>query len=1003
MKSFRSTFLWYLLAMSAFSCQRSIPPEVGMHLSNLDKNISFNNEVKPILSDRCFSCHGPDANTRKAELRLDQRPPEKVFNLILDRILSEDAEILMPPPESKMELTDVEKATLVQWIKQGAKYEKHWAFIPPENEEVPEIAQGFTAYNEIDHFITQRLEDVDLKQSPKADEERLLRRVTLDLTGLPPTIQEIDAFLADDAPNAYEKVVDRLLQSEEYGERMAMEWMDVARYADSHGLHADGYRMMWPWRDWVINAFNENLSYQDFVTWQIAGDMIPNATYEQKLATAFNRNHSMTGEGGAIDEEYRLGYVYDRTETFSTVFLGLTTGCARCHDHKFDPVSQKEYYELAAFFNNVKELGMTGDDGNYGPMLAVISDEKRKEIEQLSTEIQTLSENEVYAIEEFIDLKEQEPIFHGKVNELKDGKLDQNKNFTTRSTADLVEGFEGNAALLTGEYDELNIQGIPDFQAHEPFAASLYINTTKRDSQKTQTLMGTSGNKNNFWRGWDFFLDDQNRLNARLINSLPHNYIHSRSKDSIRLNEWTKVSFTYDGTGLAKGIDFKIGDQDQSIEVVYDQLYKSIHPIKSGSHEKEDRKTIKVGKSYRGFTGEYGVFKGRVDEIKLYHFPKNDLLRNKVRAKFEVYDKVEEVMVMEEMPEPRVAYMYNRGEYNQPSEQVHASTPKILGSFPEASNRDRLGLAQLLFAPDNPLTARVTVNRYWQMIFGEGIVATPNDFGLQGARPTHPELLDYLAIQFMKHDWDMKWLMKKMVMSYTYQQSSNQTTILQEKDPENKLLARGPSFRMQAEMIRDNALAASGLLKKNKGGESVKPYQPEGLWIEKSSFSHILLRYEPDKGDSLYRRSLYTFLRRTSPNPSMTIFDAPTREVCVVKRENTSTPLQALVLLNDPQFVEISRILAERIQEEAGSSLPDQIQYAFRLATGRTADQEEINLLKELYERQYKYYIDHEQDAKDLISVGEFRVPDHLSPSKTAALTYVTSTLINHTESYMKR
>jgi cytochrome c553 len=997
---------WLFIALIVFSlnaCGPSFPKEMKDHYASLKHQVSYNDDVRPILSDRCFSCHGPDANARKAELRLDIKPSAEKLDFIIDRLLSEDPEIMMPPPESKMTISSKEKAIIAKWIKEGAKYEDHWAFIPPQKTSLPNIPPSFTTYNDIDLFIAQKLIANDLEQSELADKERLLRRVTLDLTGLPPTIKEIDDFLADQSENAYEKVVDRLLNSVEYGERMAMEWMDVSRYADSHGMHADGYRMMWPWRDWVIKAFNENMSYKDFVSWQLAGDMMPNATYEQKLATAFNRNHTMTGEGGAIDEEFRLGYVYDRTETFSTVFLGLTTGCARCHDHKFDPISQKEFYELAAFFNNVKELGMTGDDGNYGPMLPVISTTTMQQITKLEEDIKVLSESEKYKMKEFIDLADATPVFHGKIDRLVGNKIDNNENFTSKAKSELVEGFDGKAAFFTGEYDELYIKNIPTFQAYESFGASMYINTSKKDSTKTQVLLNTTGDKNNFWRGWEFFLDQKNRLNLKLISSLPHNYIHARTNKSVDINEWTKVGFLYDGSGRSNGVSFTLNDEQLVSVSEFDQLYKSIHPIGSGAHKKLDRKPIRVGKAYRGFTGEYGVFKGSIDDIKLYHFPKLDSLRTKVKEKFEIYNGTDEVMVMEEMPTPRKAYVYNRGEYDQPTEEVFPTTPAILKSYPKDAPKNRLGLTEWLFDPGNPMTARVTVNRYWQMIFGTGIVESTGDFGLQGSRPSHPKLLDHLALQFIENDWDLKWLVKEMVLSYTYQQSSKQNPALREFDPSNKLLARGPSYRMQAEMIRDNALAASGVLKKENGGESVKPYQPEGLWIEKSSFSYVLLNYKPDHGDSLYRRSLYTFIRRTSPNPSMTIFDAPTREICVVKRENTSTPLQALVLLNDPQFVEAARILAERIQEEGGESLDGQIQYAFRLSTGRMASQDEIDILKDLYNSQLEHYNENKSEAKEFISVGEFRVPDHLDVSKTAALASVASTIINHNESYMKR
>ncbi len=1061
--------IWYILfvvlsiALVSQSCIRSVPTEIRELYEDVEE-VTYNQDIRPILSDRCFSCHGPDANTRKAGLRLDIESEAKASlvsgngraiipnrpqnSMLIQRIFSEDAEIVMPTPESKLKLTSSEKALIYKWIEKGAKYEDHWAFIPPTKPKIPQIENIAEAKNNIDHFVLDKLNEEGLKASEKASKERLLRRLSMDLTGLPPSIKEMDDFIADNSEDAYERAVDRLLSSNAYGERMAMEWMDLARYADSHGMHADGYRMMWPWRDWVIDAFNQNISYDEFVTWQIAGDMLPDANFEQKLATAFNRNHTMTAEGGAIDEEFRLTYVFDRTETMGTAFLGLTIGCARCHDHKFDPISQKEYYEMAAFFNNVKELGMTGDDGNYGPMLPVISDELRNQLTDLDQQVQLINREISNKQQHYSEVKDfiegiprgentQGRIFYGKLDKIRNGLVDNNKNFTARGANEINEGIKGKAFTFTGEYDELYIKDLKDFQAYDQFSANLWINTSSCDSAKTQTLLCNSGEKNNFWRGWEFYLDQKNRLSLRLIHSLPHNYLHARSIDSIKVNEWQNVSFSYDGSTHAEGINFHIDGKATDATVVFDQLYKNIQPITVGSHKEDQRKPIRVAKSYRNYTGEYGVFHGQIDEIKIYdkvlsdleveqivgldaqgskdkvqgHFVLNqpevkDLIQKRaalIKKKFEIYDQVDEVMVMEEMAEKRTSYVYARGEYTQPTIEVEAQTPNILPKMNSEGIKTRLDLAEWLFRPDHPLTARVTVNRYWQMIFGTGIVSTSNDFGVQGARPSHPDLLDYLALRFIEQGWDVKWLLKEMVMSSTYQQSSRKREDLMERDPENLLLARGPSYRYQAEMIRDNALAASGLIVTETGGESVKPYQPEGLWIEKSSFSHQLLNYKPNSGDSLYRRSLYTFIRRTSPPPFMTIFDAPTREVCTIKRENTSTPLQALSLLNDPQFVEAARILAERIQVEGKNGTKEQIQQAFRLAIGRKAREEELKLLEEMYEKKYAYFEENPGEAKELISEGEFSFNESLDERKTAALTMVTSTIINHNEAYMKR
>ncbi len=1095
-----------ILLLMCIGCSTPLPDEVQIAMTSLPDEIDFNYHVRPILSDRCFSCHGPDDDARQGELRLDIE--EEAFSSLasgngkaivsgspgrselIQRILSSDPEIIMPTPESHLTLDNKEKAILYKWIDQGAEWKDHWAFDAPAKSELPEAIDGWTAINEIDHFVHNKIREAGLEPSKEADKERLLRRVTMDLTGLPPTIEEIDAFLADDAIDAYQKVVDRLLASKEAAERLTMEWLDVSRYADSHGLHADGYRLMWPWRDWVIDAFDKNMPYDEFALWQIAGDLLPNATKEQELATAFNRNHTMTAEGGAIDEEFRLAYVFDRTETVATAFQGLTMNCARCHDHKFDPISQKEYYQMNAFFNNVKELGMTGDDGNYGPMLALPSVEQQMKLERIQQSIKeqeeelSMTEQEVIAKADFIsslsdvNVKNKEvlyaPFEHIRERRSSDAKkkrvtdygeylnshiIDNNADITSAALTESVEGKFGKALKFTGEYDEVFLQSVPNFEKNESFSISLWINTTKRDSAKTQMLLCTSGEKNNYWRGWEFDLDGQNRLNVRLIHSLPHNYFHVQSLESVHINQWTHVGFTYDGSEKGGGIKIFINGLPIETITPYDHLYKSIKPIAGVPAAdftkqintkafddmelayKQIRRPVKVAKSYRAYTGEYGVFKGAIDEIRIFDeelsiaemavvsravednnidlstewqknhavnqdYKSNNLKRKLTKAraqKQELIESIPEVMVMSELSQPRPMYIYNRGDYTQPTDEVSAEIPEVLPAFSEELPKNRLGLAKWLFQDDNPLTARVTVNRYWQMIFGKGIVTTPGDFGIQGALPSHPDLLDWLAVDFKENDWDVKRLLRQLVMSSTYRQSSIIRKDDLEIDPENKWLARGSTYRLPAEMIRDNALAASGLLVKETGGASVRPYQPEGLWIEKSFFSKILLNYKQDNGEDLYKRSMYTFIRRTAPPPAMTIFDQPNREVCTIKRENTSTPLQALVLMNDPQFVEASRVLAERIQLEIGQDISSQIQYAFRLATGRSVSKEELVIFEKIYQDQYEIFKKDQQASDGLLNVGETIADRSLDKSQTAALAMVTSTMLNHDEAYMKR
>lgn len=817
----------------------------------------------------------------------------------------------------------------------------------------------------------------------------------------------------------------------------------------------------------MIKAFNENMPYNDFVTWQLAGDLFPNATKEQILATAFHRNHPMTAEGGAIDEEFRLEYVADRTNTTATAFMGLTVECAKCHDHKFDPISQEEYYMMSAFFNNVKELGMTGDDGNFGPMLLMTDNKTDSQISAIEDKIREkenrikLSAKEIKEVTSFVKevrttkrtdgLIGYYPFETNKSSKVAayntyqgDNKpkfidrfvFDGNKKSYTEKEAEIIPGKVGNSVKLDGEYDEIYLTGVGTFELNEQYSASAWIRTTQLDSSKTQVILGTAGEKNMFWRGWDFYLKGSNQLSLRLIHSLPHNYIQVTSTEPIKKEDWAHVAFTYDGSSQANGVKLFVNGKAIETTTEYDRLYKSIKPVRVSDHVLEDR-PIRVGRSYRAYTGENGLFKGQIDEIRLYRkklssldvsviadaaiSPNEKLLAEQAINQNKQYQKeiaelsklrkewldimmgVPEVMVMEEMAEPRSTFLLNRGQYDSPIRTVETGTPKKILPFPEDLPKNRLGLSQWLFSKSNPLTARVTVNRYWQLIFGRGLVKTLNDFGNQGALPTHPELLDWLAIEFVNSGWDVKELFKSMVTSATYKQSSVLDSKLVEKDPENILLARAPSYRFPAEMIRDNALAASGLLSKKIGGKSVKPYQPDSLWIELGNFSYMLLHYKRDSGENLYRRSLYTFIRRTSPPPYMSTFDAPNRDVCTVQRERTNTPLQALILLNDPQFVEASRILAERIQEESDGDLAAMITHAFRLATGRKPEIEELSLLEDLYNKEKERFQKSPKEARQLLSVGE-RVADRkFDNTTTAALSMVTSTILNHDDAYMKR
>ncbi|MCY4001442.1 MAG: DUF1553 domain-containing protein [Bacteroidetes bacterium] len=1032
--------------------------------SRLPDVVDYNFHVQPLLSDRCYACHGPDANARQANLSLHTEegalhaelesggyaivPKRLGRSEIIRRITSDDPNKIMPPPESNLTLSDYEITLIERWIQQGAEWKPHWAFTPPSMPLIPSVNDELWAQNEIDHFILARLEYEGLGASDPSDPERLIRRVTFDLTGLPPTLGEIDDFLEDPSPSAYETVVDRLLDSDAYGERMAIEWMDLSRYADSHGFHADGLRTMWPWRDWVIGAFNENMPYDEFVTWQLAGDLLPNATREQILATGFHRNHPMTAEGGVIDEEYRLEYVADRTNTTSQAFLGLTMECAKCHDHKFDPITQAEYFQLFAFFNNVNELGLTGDDGNAGPLLMLPTSEQDSLLGQINRRIETLEmalsqrEQEVKDLQ--LDLNAEPPAHSLSLGLMSYFPFEDVEETTTVNqapngkdavsgggTLTQVNGRSGQAIRLDSDHDFLQVDDAGNFERMDPFSVSAWIRPDS--SGEYARIVGNAWTKNTYWRGWEVFLDSLNHLSVRLIHALPHNYIHLQSTSPVQPQQWTHIAFTYDGSSRADGIHLYLQGQRIQSRVLYDNLYKSIHQV--GADYQISNRPLRIGRRYRSFGGSDGVFIGDMDELRIYdrQVTASDIaalagsstdddhlavylnyydtlyrrllgeLRESRAEQLKANEEVMEVMVMEEMEEPRSTHLLERGEYDQPREEVAPGTPAILGNSMEGATPNRLGLAQWLFSPEQPLTARVTVNRYWMMLFGQGFVSTPEDFGYQGALPSHPVLLDYLAVSFMESGYDLKALIKSMVMSAAYRQSSKASPHLMEIDPSNSLLSRGPSHRMTAEMIRDNALSASGLLVQKIGGPSVKPYQPPGLWIEKGNFSHFLLRYQQDEGDALYRRSLYTFIRRTSPPPTMQVFDSPDRSTCFVRRQNTNTPLQALVLMNDPQFVEASRALAERVQREVPEDVTQQIQQSFRLATGRHPSDQEVHLLKELFTAEQERFATKPADIDSLFSVGDLIADGSLDPANTAALTIVAQIILNHDEAYTKR
>lgn len=1028
------------------------PSSEDLYSGVLPEKIDFNLHVKPILSDRCFACHGPDAKARKAELRLDT--PEGARRVIragslrrselYHRITSADSSEVMPPRASGLVLSDYEKAVLARWVEQGGEYKPHWAFIPPEKAAIPAVRDSGWAKGPIDRFILARLELEGLKPSPQADRERLIHRVTYDLTGLPPTLDEVSRFTKDRSANAYEKVVDRLLASPAYGERMASMWMDLSRYADSNGYQDDGVRYMWRWRDWVIGSFNKNQPYNEFVTWQVAGDLLPHATVEQVLATGFNRNHPQNGEGGIVDEEYRVQYVKDRTETFSRAFLGVTMQCAGCHDHKYDPLLQKDYYQLFAFFNNNNEIGIAPIDGNGGPVQVLLDDTAKVHLAAVRQRIV----GEENALRSYVKQVSSAPDYLKRVDpptaaDLERGLVayfpfdaEAGGNTANRSDAKRAGKVSKGAKIVAGKVGgavevgegAVTVTGPYGFDRTDPFTLSAWIYSNKKLPHSP--LLSQEESLNRFGRGYQLAMDEHNRVTVALTHSMPANAIRVVTRDSVPVKAWTHLVMTYDGSSRADGIRVYVNGKAAPLVVEYDHLDRTIVfprlPFTIGAKGGSNDPSLFVG--------------GRLDEVRIYdrmltapeaarlagleplqglkpadllayrlntadagYSEKFATLRKSRMEENRILSDAQDVMVMQELPKPRPTFLLTRGNYDAPAARVVPGTPASILPFSKELPQNRLGLAKWLFDDRNPLTARVAVNHLWQIAFGAGLVKTAGDFGNQGEFPSHPQLLDWLAVSYRDSGWNTKAMLKQMVMSATYQQSSVTTPELRAKDPDNRLLARGSSYRLPFEMIRDGALAASGLLVHKVGGPSVKSYQPAGLWEEKSAGRGSLAKYVQDTGESLYRRSLYSFWKRSSPPPAMVTFDAADRDVCTVNRESTDTPLQALGLMNDPQFMEAARLLAERMVKEGGSSPDDRIRYAFRVVTSRSPSEKELKLLKSLYDQERAHYEAGSGSAAKLLQVGEWRRDEALPERDVAAYTVVANTLLNLDEFVTKR
>ena len=1073
----------------------------------LPATIEFNRDIRPILSDKCFQCHGPAS--QQATLRLDLEdgarhalsggrfaivPGDPANSQMIKRITATNPAIRMPRAQGGAAagepLSERQIALLTRWIEQGATWQKHWSFIPPKRPELPKVLKDAKwVRNPIDAFVLERLEREGLKPSAEADRTTLLRRVSLDLTGLPPSPAEVDAFLADKSANAYEKVVDRLLQSPQYGERMAFPWLDAARYADSNGYQTDGERFMWRWRDWVINAFNRNMPYDQFTIEQLAGDLLPNATLDQKIASGFNRNHRGNSEGGIVPEEYAVEYVVDRVDTTSTVFLGLTIGCARCHNHRFDPITQKEFYQLFAYFNNVPEHGKFRRVGNSPPYIAAPLPAQQVQLKRLDDQLAAasaayakLQPDLVRAQREWersLDTSKPLPwaparglVAHfsfdsdltPQVAIVQDAKGSRSPVYAPRGDAqnekrsaarmrdappDLLPGRLGQSASFDGKSFVQFGGDIAGFDSYGAGRGALGENdpTVTYDDAYTMAawIYPTAPSGAIVTRDEDIFEPNGHGLNLR-DGKIEYDYvtkwvdegIRLRTEKTVSLNQWHHVALTYTGSRWASGVKIYIDGEDQELEILLDD-FNSQGAVK--------REPLRIGAG----GGPENRFHGRIDDVRIYkralspaeagiladltpvtaiaamaddkrttaqadkirdYFIENALPASIAEARARLtdaqakrdafYQSLPTVMVMEEMPAPRETHLLIRGMYDKPGEVVTPMLPAMLVSPPNASPNvypaNRLGLSRWLVDPSNPLMARVTMNRFWQMYFGTGIVKTAEDFGSQGEPPSHPELLDWLATEFVRTGWDVRALQKIIVMSATYRQSSRLTPELLARDPDNRLLARGPSMRLSADIVRDQALAIAGLLVNKIGGASVRPYQPEGLWNEIGGGG----AYVQDHGDKLYRRSLYTFWRRTIPPPSMANFDASAREYHIVRPVITNTPLQALDLMNDVAYVEAARVFAQRVMKEGGKTPSERIAYAFRVATARFPKPAESTILLDAFRQNLDQFKSKPDAALKYVSQGEYPRDAGLDIGELAAYTSVTSLILNLNETMTK-
>jgi hypothetical protein len=1004
--------------------------------------------VRPILSDNCFSCHGIDAKKREAKLRLDIvegahvegesgavpiTPGDLKKSEVWLRIISDDKDEIMPPPKSHKTLTAAQKETIKRWIEQGAPYQKHWAFEVPVKSAVPEVtSQGAGVRSPIDAFILARLEKEGLKLSPEADRETLLRRVTFDLTGLPPTPAETDAFVADQSPDAYEKVVDRLLASPRYGEQMAHYWLDQARYGDTHGLHLDNERSMWPYRDWVINAYNRNQPFDQFTIEQLAGDLLPNPTQDQLVATGFNRCNVTTSEGGSIDAEYVFRYAIDRTTTTMNTWMALTGQCAVCHDHKFDPISQKELYQLYAFFVSAADPPMDGNKLLTPPILQLATAEQQKKLDDFKTKISAAQKKIDDALGQvaYTDpatIEPKPPVEETETVWVDDdfpanAKVQSNRpGTTTWVTAENGQVYSGTRALKRTDNElgqDFYSGGAAPLEIPSGGQLFAYVFLDPADPPKAVMLQFHKDGwlHRAVWGDYEAIQFGKTGTTEKVnMGALPDTGQWTRLEvDAAKLglkpgDLLTGLAYTqfggtvyWDKAGVTGRKD-PAADPAQS-QLVWEKKYDGKNTPEFPADINKIFRTVKrternadQQKQLRDYylINVYGAAKPTFEPLN-----KELAALTKERDAFD--SAIPSTFIMRDMEKPREAFVMQRGAYDRPGEKVERAVPAAFNPLQNAENPTRLDLAKWLVAPENPLTARVTVNRLWQQFFGFGLVKTSGDFGSQGEPPSHPELLDWLAVTFRESGWDVKKFVRLIVTSATYRQTSQAAPELWQRDPENRLLARGPRFRLDAEEVRDNSLYVSGLLKEQLGGKGVKTYQPPNIW-EPVGFGGSNTRfYKQDTGDALYRRSIYTFIKRTAPAPYMTTFDAPAREQFCTRRERSDTPLQALQLMNDVQHFEAARALAERILREGGASTPERLAYGFRTVLARKPTDRETVIAWSALEKHLARYQKDPEAAKAAITNGESKPDPKLPEPELAAWTLIANLLLNLDETVTK-